>query len=326
VSELTEQQQDLLVSMGLRDVIKGCRVLITGAGGFVGLHLCEALVGLGAEVYALSRHIHAHRMPDGVAAYAVDLCDFASVKSCLSSVKPEVVYHLASLVNTRQRLDLVLPTLKNNLEGSVNLFVSLAEETCERLVVVGSSEEPAAGRLGAIASSPYAAAKEAETNYARMFHSIFSLPVVLARPFMSYGPRQPVEKIIPYVITNLLNAVSPEIGSGRRVCDLIFVQDLVMGLILTGFSSGLIGKSIDLGAGMGITIREVVDMICSLMDSPIAPMFGAIPDRLYESPQIANAEETFRLLGYRPSWYLSDGIKTTIEWYRTHPEFYMTGR
>ncbi len=312
--------------MGLQDAIKGCRVLITGAGGFVGLPLCEALAGLGAEVHAVSRHIHAYQLPDGVAAYAVNLSDFASVRRYVSSVKPEVVYHLASLVNTRQRLDLVLPTFKNNLEGSVNLFVSLAEETCKRLVVVGSSEEPAAGRLGTIANSPYAAAKEAETNYARMFHSIFSLPVVLARPFMSYGPRQPVEKIIPYVITNLLNAVSPEIGSGRRVCDLIFVQDLVMGLILTGFKPDLTGKSIDLGVGMGVTIREVVEMICSLMDSPVAPKFGAIPDRLYESPQIANAEETFRLLGYRPGWSLSDGVKMTIEWYRAHPEFYITGR
>ncbi len=326
MSELIEQQQDLLVSMGLRDAIKDRRVLITGASGFVGLHLCEALVGLGAEVYALSRYIHTRWMPDGVTTCAVDLSDLALVKSCLSSIKPEVVYHLASLVNTRQRLDLVLPTLKNNLEGSVNLFVSLAEETCKRLVVVGSSEEPAAGRLGAVANSPYAAAKEAETNYARMFCNIFSLPVVLTRPFMVYGPRQPVEKIIPYVITNLLNAVSPEIGSGRRVCDLIFVQDLVMGLILTGFKPDLTGKSVDLGMGVGITIREVVYMICELMSTTIIPEFGAIPDRLYESPQIANVEETFRLLGYRPSWSLSEGIKATIEWYRAHPEFYMTER
>jgi UDP-glucose 4-epimerase len=245
-----------------------------------------------------------------------------SVKYCLSHVKPEIVYHLASLVNTRQHLNLVLPTLKNNLVGSVNLFIVLAEIKCERLIVVGSSEEPAAGRLGAVANSPYAAAKEAETDYARMFHKIFSLPVVLARPFMSYGPRQPVEKIIPFVITGLLTGNPPEVSSGKRVCDLIYVQDLVMGLILSGFRPNLTGEAVDLGMGTGVTIYDTVSLISELMDASVKPIFGAIPDRLYEAPQIANGEETFRLLGFRPHWSLRDGIKSTIEWYRTHPEFY----
>lgn len=322
MSDLTEPQRDLLDSMGLSDMIRGRRVLITGAGGFVGLHLCEALLGLGAEVHALSRNAESRGLPAGIKAHSVDLRSLNSVKYCLSHVKPEIVYHLASLVNTRQKLDLVLPTLKNNLVGSVNLFLVLAEEICERLVVVGSSEEPAAGRLGAAANSPYAAAKEAETDYARMFHNIFSLPVVLARPYMSYGPRQPVEKIIPYVITGLLTNVPPEISSGKRVCDPIYVQDLVMGLILSGFKPNLTGEAIDLGVGMGITIQDTVNLITELINGSVKPKFGAIPDRLYEAPQVANGDETFRLLGYRPHWTLRDGIKLTIEWYRTHPGFY----
>lgn len=322
MSELIEQQKELLGSMGLLDAIRGRRVLVTGAGGFVGLHLCEALLGLGAEVHALSRSAESRGFPAGIKAHSVDLRSLNSVKYCLSHIKPEVVYHLASLVNTRQQLNLVLPTLRNNLEGSVNLFLVLAEEKCERLIVVGSSEEPAAGRLGAVANSPYAAAKEAETDYARMFHSIFSLPVVLARPFMSYGPRQPVEKIIPYVITGLLTGIPPEVSSGKRVCDLIFIQDLIMGLILSGFKPNLTGEAIDLGAGVGVTVHDTVNLISELIDVSMKPKFGAIPDRLYEAPQIANGEETFRLLGYRPLWSLRDGIKLTIEWYRTHPEFY----
>ena len=308
--------------MGLLDAIRGHRVLVTGAGGFVGLHLCEALLGLGAEVHALSRNAESRGLPAGIKAHSVDLQSLNSVKYCLSHIKPEIVYHLASLVNTRQHLNLVLPTLKNNLVGSVNLFVVLAEVTCERLVVVGSSEEPGAGRLGAIANSPYAAAKEAETDYARMFHKIFSLPLVLARPFMSYGPRQPVEKIIPFVITGLLTGNPPEISSGKRVCDLIYVQDLVMGLILSGFKPKLTGEAIDLGLGVGIAVHDMVNLISELIDGSVKPKFGAIPDRLYEAPQIANGEETFRLLGYRPHWSLHDGIKLTIDWYRTHPEFY----
>lgn len=322
MSELFETQKELLEAMALLPEIRGRRVLVTGAGGFVGLHLCEALLGLGAEVHALSRNVISRGLPSGIYAHSVDLQSANSVKKCLSNVKPEIVYHLAGLVNTRQDLSLVLPTLKNNLVGSVNLFLALAERSCKRLVVVGSSEEPTAGRLGTVANSPYAASKEAATEYARMFHEIFSLPVVITRPFMSYGPRQPAAKIIPYVITSLLSGTSPEISSGRRVCDLIYVQDLVMGLILSGFKPNLTGESVDLGTGVASTIHDAVNLISDIMKSPVQPKFGAIPDRLYEDPQIANSEMTFQLLGYRPQWSLSDGIKLTIDWYRDHPEFY----
>jgi nucleoside-diphosphate-sugar epimerase len=295
---------------------------VTGAGGFVGLHLVEALVGLGADVHALSRSIEKRGLPKNVHRHSIDMQKLNTVRRCIQEVKPEVVYHLAGLVNTRQYLSLVLPTLKNNVMSSVHLFLTLAEETCSRLIVVGSSEEPAAGRLGSVANSPYAVAKESETNYAKMFHSIFSLPVVVARPFMSYGPRQPIEKIIPYVITSLLKGIPPQISSGRRVCDLIYVQDLVMGLILSGFCPNLTGEAIDLGVGVGVTIHDTANLISSLIAGPVKPLFGAIPDRLYESPQIANDEETFRLLGYRPIWSLREGLAATIDWYRQNPQFY----
>lgn len=326
MSELIESQKQLLEVMGLLPKIRGRRVLVTGAGGFVGLHLCEALLELGAEVHALSRNATSRGLPSGITTYSVDLQSLSSVKYCLSNVKPEIVYHLAGLVDTRQHLNLVLPTLKNNLMGSVNLFLVLAEESCKRLIVVGSSEEPTAGRLGAVANSPYAASKEAATEYARMFHEIFSLPVVITRPFMSYGPRQPAAKIIPYVITSLLSGTSPEISSGRRVCDLIYVQDLVMGLILSGFKPNLTGESVDLGTGIASTIYDAVNLISDIMKSSVQPKFGVIPDRLYEDPQIADSEITFQLLGYRPQWSLNDGIKLTIDWYRNHPEFYKMER
>lgn len=326
MSTLIESQKNILQEMELLSDIRGSRVLVTGAGGFVGLHLCEALLDLGAEVHALSRNIESHGLPYRIKTHPVDLQDLHSIKKCVADVKPEVVYHLAGLVNTRQDLNLVLPTLRNNLVGSVNLFMALAEESCRRLVVVGSSEEPTAGRLGNVANSPYAVSKEAATEYARMFHEIFSLPVVITRPYMSYGPRQPTAKIIPYVITNLLAGTPPEVSSGKRICDLIYVQDLVMGLVLSGFKPQLTGVSVDLGTGVASTIHDAVGLISDMMNVSVKPKFGAIPDRLYETPQIANSEATFQLLGYRPQWSFRDGIELTVEWYRNHPEFYKTER
>ena len=97
-----------------------------------------------------------------------------------------------------------------------------------------------------------------------------------------------------------------------------------MGLILSGFKPDLVGEAIDLGSGVGIPLLDIINLISEFIDSPLKPFIGAIPDRLYESPQIANTKETYRLLGFRPHWDVKDGIKSTIEWYRQHPEFYRT--
>ncbi len=318
---LIDTQKEELDSLKLLNAFKECRVLVTGATGFVGLHLCEALSDLGAKVYALSRSVGLHPLPQKINAQPVDLRSMRSTKRCIETIKVDVVYHLAGLVDTRQSLKLVMPTFKNNLSGSVHLFVALAETGCKRLVVAGSSEEPDVSRFGSSPNSPYAAAKDAETSYARMFHKIFSLPVVISRPFMSYGPRQPIQKIIPYTIKSLIEGNPPKISSGKRICDLIYIQDLIMGLLLAGIKPGIEGEIIDLGTGIGTTINDTIRLIVELMDSPVEPLFGAIPDRQYEYPQIADIKKTTDQLGFHPHWLLVEGIKETIEWYRNHPGF-----
>ena len=255
------------------DVFRDCRVLVTRATGFVGLHLCEALSNLGADVYALSRSAGSYTLPDNVHPHPVDLRSPRSTKRCIETVRPDVVFHLAGLVNTRQYLSLVMPTFNNNLLGSVHLFMALAETSCNRLVVTGSSEEPDISRFGSSANSPYAAAKDAESSYARMFHKIFSLPVVIARPFMSYGPRQPIQKVIPYTITSLLTGNPPKISSGKRICDLIYIQDLIMGLLLNGFKPGIAGELIDIVTGVGTTIHDAVNLVVELLGTSVEPLY-----------------------------------------------------
>ncbi len=294
---------------------------MTGATGFVGYHLCEALHFLDAEVYGLSRSAGASTLPNYIHGVSVDLRSLKSTRKAIQAIKPEIVFHLAGLVNTRQDIKLVIPTFGNNLSGSVHLFVALTEIECQRLVVAGSSEEPDVSKFGTSPNSPYAAAKDAETSYARMFQKIFALPVVIARPFMSYGPRQPLQKVVPYTITSLINEKTPKISSGKRICDLIFIQDLVVGLVAAGFKPGLTGSIVDIGTGVGTTVRDAVSMIRNLMNSSLDPTFGAIQDRLYEYPQIANIEKTTDLLGWRPHFSLEEGFKRTIDWYRNHPEF-----
>jgi UDP-glucose 4-epimerase len=272
---------------------------------------------LGGDVFALSRSGRVDGLSQGLKTHAVDLQDQVSVESAIRSIRPQIVFHLAGLVNTQQDLNLVIPTFGNNLAGSIYLFLALAQLGCERVVVAGSSEEPDVSRFGSSPNSPYAAAKDALTSYARMFHKVFSLPVVVARPYMSYGPYQITSKIIPYTITSLLNGVPPQISSGRRICDLIYIQDLTMALLLTGLKPGLTGEVIDLGTGIGTTIYDAVQLIMEIIESPHHAKFGAIPDRLYEYPQIADIAKTKDLIGFEPNWSLREGLTSTIAWYRS---------
>lgn len=224
------------------------------------------------------------------------------------------------MVTARQDLNLVLPMLQNNLLGTVHLLLAVAEIGCERMVVVGSSEEPTVHTTDDIPTSPYAVAKAAASMYARVFHKVYSLPVVVMRPFMTYGPRQEPTKLIPYTILALLRGENPHLTSGRRVCDFVYVLDVVRGLLKVAIQPGLEGKTVELGTGEGTSVRDVVELLVELSGSTARPVFGAVPDRLGEQSQIADREATQRLLDWETQWSLRDGLGETVRWYRARVE------
>jgi len=249
-------------------------------------------------------------------AWAVDLADIETVRETVSKTQPQLIYHLAGMVTARQDLNLVLPMLRNNLVGTVHLLLAAAEMGCERMVVVGSSEEPMDG----VPTSPYAAAKAAASMYARMFNKVYSLPVVVVRPFMTYGPRQEPTKLIPYTILALLRGEKPHLSSGKRVCDFVYVLDVVRGLLKASIQPDLEGKTVELGTGQGTSVLDVVELLVELSGSTARPVFGALPDRIDEQPRIADIDATRRLLDWEPLWSLRNGLVETIEWYRARVE------
>lgn len=294
----------------------GKRVLVTGATGFIGWRLCESLVALGAQVYGLSRTGRAKGILYDWETVAADLTDIEVVRVAVANAQPQLIFHLAGLVTGRQDLNLVLPTLQNNLAGTVHLLLTVVEIGCERIVVVGSSEEPAAGDPNDIPISPYAAAKAAASMYARMFHKVYALPVVVARPFMTYGPRQEPAKLIPYTILSLLRGENSHLSSGKVIYDFIYLVDVVRGLLKASIQPDLVGHTVDLGTGQGTRVQDVVGRLVELSGSSARPLFGIMPDRLGERSRVADREATSRLLGWEPAWSLSDGLRETIAWYR----------
>jgi len=294
----------------------GRRALVTGASGFIGSALCRRLAQAGVEVHGVSR---VERAPTDYCAqwYTCRFDDIDSVRTLFKTSRPEFIFHLASHVAGSRAVELVLPTFSGNLASTVNLLTAATELGCERIFLTGSLEEPEPGPEYAIPSSPYATAKFAASAYGRMFHALYKTPVVIVRLFMVYGPgQQDLRKLVPYVILSLLKGETPQLSSGIRKADWIYVDDVVAGYLAAATAKGTEGDTIDIGTGRLESVRTVVEELCGLINPRVQPTFGSLPERALEQTRTANAEDSFRRLGWRAEVSLRDGLSHTAEWYR----------
>ncbi len=302
--------------MDLADGIAGTSVLVTGATGFIGRHLCQRLLSCRAHVHAVSRQAYASHS-DHLHWWQADLRDTSAVHRLVSDVQPQIVFHLASHVTGARELQVVLPTFYDNLASTVHLLTAVTEAGCQRIVLAGSSEEPQSSDGNTFPCSPYTAAKWASSIYGRMFHQLFQAPVVMPRIFMTYGPAQrDVHKLVPFVIRRLLRGEAPKLSSGRRLADWIYIDDVVEGLLRAAVIAGIEGCAFDVGSGSLVSVRGIVDQISEIMGGGIMPAYGALPDRPFEQERTANTTFLSDRLGYQPKTALREGLEATVTWYR----------
>jgi UDP-glucose 4-epimerase len=306
--------------------LKGQKVLVTGANGFIGAHLCRRLTEQGSEVHAVYRtqpsaNLPVHRW------WQADLADFAHVKQIVVEAKPDVIFHLASHVKGAPDLEHVLPTFHSNLQSTVNLLTVAAQSNCRRVILTGSLAEPDYENGEKFPVAPYAAAKWASSGYARMFHALYETPVVIARVFMVYGPAQiDLTKLIPYATLSMLRGERPKISSGGRLVDWIYVSDVVDGFLALAETPGIDGATFDFGSGSLLSIRDLLLELAGVIGDGASAEFGALADRPMEPTRIANIGESFAKLGWKPQVSLQEGLRRTVEWYRREleqsPEIY----
>jgi UDP-glucose 4-epimerase len=291
-------------------------VLVTGGGGFIGTRLCRRLATERAEIHAVGRNRPAHL--DAIArTWAVDMSQEENVRRLIATIRPEIVFHLASAVTGSRDIDRVRPTFESNLASTVNILITATEAHCERIVLTGSMEEPRPEDADPLPPSPYAAAKWASTLYARMFHSLYACPVVVLRVFMVYGPEQQDRtKLIPYVARSFLDGIAPKLSSGRRPVDWVFVDDVVEAYVRAVEVPQAAGKTLDVGSGKQRTIREAVERLAQLTETDVRPLFGALPDRPFESAPVADVERTYSVIGWRATTDLDTGLRSTLNWLR----------
>ena len=291
--------------------LNGTRILVAGASGFLGRHLIRRLTGAGAEVLAVSRSLQSESQ--GVHWRRGDLRDPAAVRSAFADINPEVVYQLCGYPDASRELSLVLPTLQSDILTTANLLLAAVEKPVRRFITTASLEEP---RSGEPPTSPYSAAKMSSVAYARMFHLLYQVPVVILRPFMTYGPEQPERKIISYVIRSLLKGEMPKLSSGNRLVDWIYIDDVIGGFLAAAVAPRIEGGTFDLGTGEMVSIREVVNRLAGLTKSGIQPRFGTLPDRPFEQVRIADTETAKLRLGWQAKVSLSDGLRLTVDWWK----------
>jgi nucleoside-diphosphate-sugar epimerase len=287
--------------------VAGRRVLVTGASGFIGSHLCGELERRGAVLFRASL------------SGGCDVADGAACDHIFASFAPQIVFHLASRVTANRSLDEMLPILRANLLSTVNLLIASRRTEVARFICMGSLHEPSS--QDEVAHFPYAAAKAAANTYARMFATSYGLSVTIARPYMVYGPGQSDRsKVLPYVISRLLDGQPAELSSCQHPFDWVHVGDVVAALLTIAGRSDLDGRSIDIGTGKLTTVERVLRGAAALIGSGELLRFGVREDRTGEPVRAADTEATFRLTGWRPRIDLDEGLADTVGWFRQHRE------
>ena len=314
--------------------IKGKKVLVTGAGGFVGSHLVEALAKRGAGVRALVHYNSRNdwgmledapkRTISSIEVVTGDLKDADCVREAVRG--RQVVFHLGALIGIPYSYVNPRDVVDTNVNGTLNVLAAALDWEVEKLVHTSTSEiygtaqyVPMDENHPVNPQSPYAASKSSADLLALSFHRSFDLPVGVIRPFNVYGPRQSARAVIPSVITQALSKNNINLGSVFPTRDLTYVQDTVRGFIDFAECDKTVGQVVNLGSGCEVSIEQVVAVVSECLGNRIKIQ----PDKSRIRPRKSEVERLFsdsskarRLFGWQPRVKLEDGMEKTIIWYR----------
>ena len=290
------------------------KVLVTGARGFLGSNVAARLVQLGAHLCAFARQEPAEK--NGVRWFSGDLSEPATVRALVREARPDIVFHLSGQTQASPDRALVLSSFRNNLTSTVLLLNELVEAGCQRIVTTASLEEPGLWNAESVPTSPYGASKQSATAYALMFHALYELPVVIVRPYMTYGPRQRANKLIPSVTLSLLRGQSPTISSPDREVDWIYVDDVVEAIVAAGRAPGVVGSTVDLGSGVLVPVREISRELQDLVGGPATVRLSSSEKAVGAHGRRAETECARKLLGWQAKTSLRTGLEQTVAWYR----------
>jgi len=311
--------------------------LVTGADGFIGSHLTEMLVAKGYQVRALSQYnsfnnwgwLEDVSCKDQVKVLTGDIRDPHYCKHILQNV--DVVFHLAALIAIPYSYVAPDSYVDTNIKGTLNICQAARENGNVRVIHTSTSEVYGTAQYVPIdekhpmqPQSPYSATKVAADAMAMSFYNAFDLPVTIARPFNTYGPRQSARAVIPTIITQIANGVKEiKLGDLTPTRDFNYVVDTCRGFIALAEEDKTVGETVNIGSNFEISIGDTLDIVKELMVSDVE----FITDHQRIRPE---KSEVFRLwcdntkieklTGFKPKVDIREGLQKTIDWI-TQPSY-----
>lgn len=317
------------------------KILVTGAGGFIGSHLAEKLVTLGASTRAMVHYrsngswgwLDQSQHAGDMEVFAGDVRDRDSVVRALQDV--EIVFHLAALIAIPYSYQAPLSYVQANVEGTVNVLQAARDAAVELVVHTSTSEVYGSAQYVPIdenhplqGQSPYSASKIGADKQVEAFHRSFGLPVVTIRAFNTYGPRQSSRAVIPAIISQALSEPVVNLGNLEPTRDFNLVTDTVQGFIRAAECPGAVGQVFNIGSGKEISIGGLASLILRLAgksDTPVVTDQERLRPEQSEVDRLCADNQAARdTLGWTPQYTLEEGLIQTIEWIRENQGSYRT--
>jgi|TARA_B110001450_G_C17597266_1_gene471383 NAD dependent epimerase/dehydratase len=312
------------------------KILVTGADGFIGSHLTEVLSAKGYKVKALSQYnsfnnwgwLEQINCKNDIEILSGDIRDPNYCKTITKDV--EIIFHLAALIAIPYSYLAPDSYIETNIKGTLNICQAAKENGISRLIHTSTSEVYGTAKYVPIdekhplqPQSPYSATKIAADAMAMSFYNSFDLPVTIARPFNTYGPRQSARAVIPTIITQIASGKKEiQLGNPSPTRDFNYVEDCCRGFVMLAESEKTIGETVNIGSNTEISIGDTFNLIKELMSSDVT----LVNDEQRKRPK---KSEVFRLwcdnkkikelTSYEPKVDIQNGLKKTINWI-TKPE------
>jgi nucleoside-diphosphate-sugar epimerase len=306
------------------------RILVTGAAGFVGAVLTRRLLADGHTVHTLFKSTTAQWRLAGVERdlrrHQVDLRDEDAVSTVIAAIRPEVIYHLATHGAYPSQAD-ADGIIQTNILGTWNLLKALEHTDYEVFVNSGSSSEYGFKEYAMRETdllepnSYYSVAKCAQTLLCQHVAKTESRPITTFRLFSVYGPFEEPSRLIPTLIRRCLAGEDLTLVDPTTARDFVYVDDVVEAYLCTDKLSQLRGEIINIGTGLQSPIKDVVGLILQHTAATVACHWGSMPARIWDAKTwVADCTKSTRLLGWRPTTTLSEGLERTIAWTRQQGE------
>lgn len=316
--------------------LKNKKVLVTGADGFIGSHLTEYLHKEGAIVRALSQYnsfnnwgwLEDISCKNDIEVVCGDVRDSNYIRHITKGV--DIIFHLAALIAIPYSYIAPDSYIDTNIKGTLNICQAGLDNNVEKVIVTSTSEVYGTAQYVPIdekhpkqPQSPYSATKIGADAIAESFYRAFNLPIIIARPFNTYGPRQSARAVIPTIITQIAKGKKEiKLGDLTPTRDFNYVKDTCKGFAVLAKSENILGEAVNISSNYEISIGNTLELIKKLMNSDVK----FITDEQRLRPEKSEVNRLWgdntkikQLTGFTPEYTLENGLKETIEWF-SNPE------